>query len=282
MAHTTTSLKIGKYQLQQLLGQGSFGTVYLCRHDDSGALACVKLENLEINDQQIAFEYRLYRRLEKSPAASFVPKALSFGESGEYRYMLLELGGKDLSHVVDSYEPREKLKIFHNLVTGLEHFHNAGILHRDIKPKNILIRRGSISKIMIIDVGLAKRYRLDGRHHCNQWKKTAVGTSRYSSAYSQMFTETSRRDDLISACYSMVVVFGRTLPWQNLKGTKKQKQAKTLELKRISTPAEVCIGCPASTREIYRHVVQLGFAEKPNYELYRRLIRVDLEKQKTV
>lgn len=275
---TSASLKIGKYELRQLLGQGSFGAVYLCRHEDTGELVCVKLENMETSDQQIALEYRLYHRLANSPAASFVPQALSFGESGEYRYMLLELGGVDLSHVVDTYQTRDKLKIFHNLVTGLEHFHNAGVIHRDIKPKNILIRRGSVSKIMIVDVGLAKRYRMDGRHHTNQRKKTAVGTSRYSSAYSQMFTESSRRDDVISACYSMVIVFGHKLPWKSLHGTKEHKTTRTQELKRLCTPAEVCVGCPASVREIYRHALQLGFAQKPDYELYRQLIRVDLGK----
>lgn len=255
-----------------LLGEGSFGVVYLCRHLKDGHMACAKLENLQTATAQVMYEYRLYRKLARTPAASFVPKAYRQGEAGDFRFMILELGGKDLSTIVDTHSESEKMAIFRNLISALRAIHDSGVVHRDIKPKNILLKPGSRTSIVVVDLGLAKIYRSGLKHIPNRNKTSIAGTSRYASVPSQMCTQTSRRDDMFSLCYTMLVLFGRSFPWQNLKGDKKKKLRETVRLKRTLSPEEVCKGCPDAIRVVYTMVMQLGFGQRPEYEAYQKAI----------
>lgn len=265
-------LAVGGYELLNLLGEGSFGVVYLCRHMKEKYMACAKLENLQTTTAQVVYEYRLYRKLARTPAASFVPKAYRQGEAGDFRFMILELGGKDLSTIVDTHSEAEKMLIFRNLLSALRAIHDGGVVHRDIKPKNILLKPGSRTDVFVVDLGLAKICRSGLKHIPNRNKTSIAGTSRYASVPSQMCTQTSRRDDMYSLCYTMLVLFGRTLPWQNLKNDKKKKLLETVRLKRILSPSEVCRGCPDPIRIIYTMVMQLGFSQRPEYEAYQKVI----------
>jgi len=268
---------VNGFQLQRLLGQGSFGRVYLCKHRETGQVACVKLESLDTTAAQVTYEHRLYESLKRTPAAPFVPRSLCCGQSGDYRYLVLALGGKDLSSIIDTYSVKEKLEVFRNLVAALHAFHDAGIVHRDIKPRNILLNpEGGKTDIWLVDLGLTKRYKLCGMHGDNCRKTSAVGTSRYSSVHSQMFCESSRRDDMYSCIYTAVSIFGRKLPWEGLKGTSKQKTIETLRRKRFLPPSVVCRGCPPCVARIYQHVQQLSFKDRPQYQLYMDLITLDI------
>ena len=268
---------VSGYVLTSLIGRGSFGCVYLCQHFTTGEIACVKVEYLKKDRpdvpqmSQVAYEHRLYESLQHTGARGYVPRSLCYGEQpGQFRYMVMTLGGKDLMHVVRSYTKDEKLLVFANVLRALRAFHEAGLLHRDVKPRNILIKRGGCSTdILIVDLGLAKRYSAYGHHIENRHKATAVGTPRYASVNSQLFLENSRRDDLHSCVYTMVTVFGRHLPWEHLgKGDRASKLRETVRLKRLATPARVCRGCPPCLARVYTHVQQLAFAQRPDYEAY--------------
>ena len=239
--------------------------------------ACVKIEYLtsQMKLSQVAYEHRLYESLCNTGARKYVPRSLCYGEEpGQYRYMVMTLGGPDLTHIVASYTVDEKLRVFANVVRGLRAFHNAGMMHRDIKPRNILIKlSGRKTDVLLVDLGLAKRYSQYGVHIENSRKRTAVGTPRYASVNSQMFFENSRRDDLLSCVYTMVTVFGKRLPWEAVTGDREAKTRETLRLKRMLTPAVVCRGCPPCVTTIYHQAQQLAFAEKPYYGAYTVLLR---------
>ena len=268
---------VSGYYLTRLLGRGSYGCAYLCQHGVTGVLACAKVEYLK-KDQpdvpqtsQVAYEHRLYESLQYTGARDYVPRSLCYGEKpGEFRYIVMTLGGNDLTHVVRSYSRDEKLLVFANVLRALRAFHEAGLLHRDVKPRNILVKRGGAkTDILVVDLGLAKRYSSYGHHIENRHKATAVGTPRYASVNSQLFLENSRRDDLHSCVYTMVTVFGKQLPWEHLpKGNRASKMRATVRLKRLATPAEVCRGCPPCLARVYTHVQQLSFSQRPDYEAY--------------
>jgi serine/threonine protein kinase len=269
-------LCVNGFELGRLLGQGSFGRVHLCRNLTTNLVACIKLESIETTVAQVLYEHRLYESLGKTPACKYVPKSLGFGQSGDYRFLIMTRGGKDLTSIIDSYRLDEKLLVFRNVVMGLRAFHRAGVVHRDIKPRNILVKLGCRTDILLIDLGLAKRYSLSGLHSTNCRKKSTVGTSRYASVHSQQFVQSSRRDDMYSCVYAMVSIFGKRLPWEGLKGDSKQKMRETLRRKRLLPPSVVCRGCPPSLVRIYQHVQQLRYDEEPPYELFLRLIDLDM------
>jgi serine/threonine protein kinase len=212
------------FELTHLVGKGAFGVVFGCRCKTTGRLACAKLEPRDAPELQLALECSMYAALSKTTAKKYIPEIICSGVSGDYNFMVMELGGKDISNVGKSVSVASKLRICISLLNAIEAFHKAGFLHRDIKPKNIILRPPTSSsssgfeasnEIMLVDLGLSKRYiQPDGRHHKNRFKNAFVGTSTYCSPYSQMYTEASRRDDMYSMCYTMCTLFMQVLPWQ--------------------------------------------------------------------
>ena len=212
------------FELTHLVGKGAFGVVFGCRCKATGRLACAKLEPRDAPELQLALECSMYAALSKTTAKKYIPEIICSGVSGDYNFMVMELGGKDISHLGKSVHITSKLRICISLLNAIEAFHKAGFLHRDIKPKNIILRPpptsslaalGASDEIMLVDLGLSKRYiQQDGRHHKNRFKNAFVGTSTYCSPYSQMYTEASRRDDMYSMCYTMCTLFMQVLPWQ--------------------------------------------------------------------
>ena len=198
--------------------------MFACRNIATKAIACIKLEAVDAEKPQLALECCMYAHL--TPAKSYILRLLGHGTSGDYRFLVMDLGGCDLSKLAPSCSLRIKLKIFYNLICALEQFSIAGVVHRDVKPKNILLKNSTSSgqfgvpkrldkpDVVLIDFGFSKRFRINGIHHKNRHKELSVGTGTYSSPYSQMFTEASRRDDMYSLCYTMCTVFGKELPWQ--------------------------------------------------------------------
>ena len=137
------------------------------------------------------------------------------------------------------------------LISRVEYIHSRNFIHRDIKPDNFLMgigKRGN--QVNVIDFGLAKKYR-DPKTHLHipyRENKNLTGTARYTSINTHLGVEQSRRDDLESLGYvlmvSLITVGYRliddlqyflrgSLPWQGLKAaTKKQKYDRIMEKSR--------------------------------------------------
>ena len=95
--------------------------------------------------------------------------------------------------------------------------HNKSIIHRDIKPDNIMLGLGPASNtVHLIDFGLTRSI-IDantGKHVAFSTGKGLIGTCRYVSANSHKGHELSRRDDLITLGYVMIRLLTGSLPWQ--------------------------------------------------------------------
>ena len=268
-----TVLVVGEYELRKKLGEGSFGSVFLCRHRSTGHVACAKLEEKHATAPQVRYEYDLYAGMASTPARRFVPSVYCHGEAGDYRYLVMDVGGRDLSSVVATHGPVEKLRLMSSCLDALRAVHDAGLVHRDLKPKNMLLKVGSRTQVLLVDFGLAKGFCPKGRHISNRHKSTIAGTTRFASVPCLMGTEASRRDDLYGLCYSMAAMLGRELPWQSVRGKHDERLQKTLDLKRTLEPRVVFRGCPPPLATIYTHVLQLGFAQRPDYDRYQAILR---------
>ena len=149
--------KFGRYKIKSALGAGGMGEVFLAEDVELGRLAAIKVLSAVATDA-----HRIRRFIQEAKAASALnhPNILTIYEIGEFeglRFMATEyIKGQTLGRFLHHSKPNiaEILKIAVQIVSALEAAHEAEIVHRDIKPDNVMIRTDGIVKIL--DFGLAK------------------------------------------------------------------------------------------------------------------------------
>jgi len=173
----------GKYKLLQLLGVGGMGKVYLCEHIRLKRLVALKVLTLDPNKDASAVE-RFSR--EAVAAANLksphIVRAHDIDQDGQLHYFVMEyVDGSSLQEIVKKHGPLEISRACHYIsqaALGLQHAHEAGWVHRDIKPGNLLLDRAGTVKIL--DMGLARFFYEPGKGITERLDDNAVlGTADY-------------------------------------------------------------------------------------------------------
>ena len=130
--------------------------------------------------------------------------------------------------------------------------------------------------VYAIDFGLAKRYRdpRTGDHIPYKDGKSLTGTARYASVNTHLGIEQSRRDDLESLGFVFMYFNRGSLPWQGLRAKTKKEKYDAIKEKKVSTSIEtLCKGFPEEFSTYLNYCHKLGFDEKPDYGLLRKLFK---------
>lgn len=228
-----TSLRQGlisrRYRIKEKLGAGSFGTVYLAMDISTGNLVAVKIEPGRTQHPQLMHEAKILKAMQ---GVIGFPKLYWYGQLGDCVAMVMERLGPTLDAVFCSwgkrYFPVNLVAMFGiQLLKRLRALHEAGFIHRDVKPENFLLgNTQEPSTTFCVDFGLGKRWRdINGKHIPFITGRSLTGTARYASVNAHAGYEPSRRDDLISLGYSLIYFAkGGHLPWQGLKASNKDKK----------------------------------------------------------
>ncbi len=154
---------LGRLHLVRRLGSGGFATVWLYRDDELDSLVAVKVladnwsERLDLRERFLD-EARILRRAD----SDHVVRVHDIGETGDgIPYFVMTYA--DLGTVADLIEEGEPLDVAETVdlveqaADGLSVLHALGIVHRDIKPQNLLLRSdGDGRRLLVADLGLAK------------------------------------------------------------------------------------------------------------------------------
>ncbi|MEG4056889.1 MULTISPECIES: protein kinase domain-containing protein [unclassified Microcoleus] len=159
------TLQGGKYTLEQELGRGGFGITFRANHRYLGQPVVIKTLNESLRQQPNFAEFdRKFqdeaRRLASCVHPNIVRVSDFFVEDGQ-PYMVMDyIAGQNLGDVVGSNHPLpENLAILYITQIGaaLKVVHQKGLLHRDVKPQNILLRQGT-QEVVLIDFGIAREF----------------------------------------------------------------------------------------------------------------------------
>ncbi len=148
---------IDRYELEALIGRGGMGEVY--RGHDTRLRRKVALKVLRQDKEQTDAVARLVREARAAAALSH-PNAVAIhdlGESDGLSFIVMELvnGMPLLAYVGDARVPlARKLRWCADIARALGSAHKAGIIHRDVKPSNVMISDDDVAKVL--DFGLAK------------------------------------------------------------------------------------------------------------------------------
>uniref|UniRef100_A0A6I8PN54 Rho-associated protein kinase 2 n=1 Tax=Ornithorhynchus anatinus TaxID=9258 RepID=A0A6I8PN54_ORNAN len=171
--------KAEDYDVVKVIGRGAFGEVQLVRHKASQKVYAMKLlskfEMIKRSDSAFFWEERDIMAFANSP---WVVQLFCAFQDDRYLYMVMEyMPGGDLVNLMSNYDVPEKWAKFYTaeVVLALDAIHSMGLIHRDVKPDNMLLDKHGHLKLA--DFGTCMKMDETGMVHCD----TAVGTPDYIS-----------------------------------------------------------------------------------------------------
>ena len=114
-------------------------------------------------------------------------------------------------------EQKELIQYTCKMITILQTIHNIGVIHRDIKPQNFMMKN---EEIFLIDFGLSTIFVDEDLKHIepNNESTFIIGTPKFISLHIHNGKDASRRDDIISLMYLYIYMINDlSLPWENVK-----------------------------------------------------------------
>ena len=150
---------VGPYRIEAILGEGGMGQVFRAAHEQTGARVALKL----LKPEYAADEGLIRRLLREARAARTVEHRhlvglLDAGEADGRHYLALELvpgvSVGDRIKDVGALALEDVVRIAAGVAAGLDALHDAGIVHRDVKPANVLLDADGAARLT--DFGLAK------------------------------------------------------------------------------------------------------------------------------
>ncbi len=191
----------GRYERQVCLGRGACGVVYLARDRVIGRTVALKVIEFgtSFSDEVRAEMAARSEREARAAGALNHPNIVTIHDAGTWEggtsfFIVMEyVEGQTLSSLLDKgpLAPRETVRIGTEIADALEYAHHLGVVHRDVKPANILIRKDGAAKIA--DFGVA---RLDSSEltHTGQW----VGSPAYMSPEQAQGLPADARSDIFA------------------------------------------------------------------------------------
>jgi eukaryotic-like serine/threonine-protein kinase len=160
----TGSQAYGAYDVVAKIAEGGMGSVYKGRHRLTGELVAIKVLSPQMAKNQV-----LRRRLEQEYNAAHalnhpnIVRAIDFSDQGTLPFLVMEfVEGESLGQRIEDHgkiEENEAIEIITQVAHGLQKAHREGLIHRDVKPDNVLVTLDGVAKLT--DLGLVKELEAD-------------------------------------------------------------------------------------------------------------------------
>ena len=155
----TKGFFLGKYKLLEPLGAGGMSFVYLAENPLLGQRRAIKvLPKSKVTDS--SYLERFYREARAAAQLNHpnIVRTFDIDQQGDQHYMVMEfIDGEDLSSLVKRIGPlpiNDAINYLRQATAALQHAHQAGLIHRDVKPGNLLLNKQG--QVKLLDLGLAK------------------------------------------------------------------------------------------------------------------------------
>jgi serine/threonine-protein kinase len=194
----TETLAEGRYRVERVLGRGGMAVVYLAHDKELRRPVAVKVlaEHLA-GDESLRERFLQEARLAGRLSHPNVVQVYDAGETDGQPFIVMEfVPGRTLSDA-GKLPPEEAVQLVLQACAGLQHAHEAGLVHRDVKPGNLIVREDGVLKIA--DFGIARA--------ADSTRLTQLGTILGTAAY--LAPEQAAGEDVTAAAdiYSLGAVF---------------------------------------------------------------------------
>ncbi len=270
--------RIGKYTVEKEVGHGGFGIVYLAIDPDVGQPVAIKRLRAE-GDPDLLKRFQLEIRTTASLRHKNIVTIHASGQEAGDPYLVMEfLEGQTLKQVIQEQRPLtllEKVRIMTQVADGLAYAHSKGVVHRDVKPENIMLLPDDGVKIM--DFGIAL-----GPERNTKVTQTGglIGTPLYFAPEQIEGYKANEQTDIFSYGNVYYELLTGVHPFVEYKNDWKSLQLAILSYEPRSL-AELAPGCPESLETLVHRTLakqpELRYQKFDEIQLDSEAILVDLK-----
>jgi serine/threonine protein kinase/tetratricopeptide (TPR) repeat protein len=187
----------GRYEILQLLGEGGMGAVYKASDRELDRFVALKVIRPELgSNPAILARFKQELLLAHQVTHRNVIRIYDLGEAEGLRFITMEyIEGQDLRSIIrekKKFAPEEAVDVIQQVCQALDAAHSVGVIHRDLKPQNIM-QDGS-GRILVMDFGLARTLEGDGMTQTG----AIVGTMEYMSPEQALAKDLDQRSDIFA------------------------------------------------------------------------------------
>ncbi|MFO0843698.1 MAG: serine/threonine-protein kinase [Gemmataceae bacterium] len=210
---------LGSYKILQPLGQGGMGAVFLAEHIAMKRRVALKVVQTDKSQDKLALE-RFHREARSAAALDHpnIVRLFDVGQQAKVSYLAMEyVDGDPLDTLLDKGEPppySQAVAYVVQAAAGLQHAHEKGMVHRDIKPHNLMVTKDGTVKLL--DMGLARCYQNEADNLTGSLgtENEAVGTADYVSPEQALNKELDARSDIYSLGATLYALIAGFPPFQ--------------------------------------------------------------------
>jgi serine/threonine-protein kinase len=202
---------LGRYEIRGVLGEGAMGRVYEAYDPKLERRVAIKTALAQKLKQRFEREVRAAARLNHPN----IVQVYDFGAEGELAFIVMEhVDGRELKDYFDAqarFDLDTVLALMRDLLEALHFAHEAGIIHRDVKPANVMLAGG---RAKLMDFGVAHYTDPQGEELEATRAGTLVGTPAYMSPEQIQGQPVDRRSDIFSAGIVLYQMLTWSKPFQ--------------------------------------------------------------------
>ena len=245
-----------QYEVVRPVGAGGMGQVYQGRQLSTGGRVAIKLMSTLDRSQKTIDRFKYEAETTAQLTHPNTVRILDFGSDGDVFYLVMEyLSGTDLTRFLrpDGQSDAFVSHVLFQTVCSLAEAHSRGVVHRDIKPNNIMLLHhvGHPSFVKVIDFGIARA--IGGPGHGTLGILGTIGYIAPEQASGDLVPD-ARTDLYALGCVAYELLTGR-LPFDGI--THKSAPLEVLEAHRAGNPTEISEIRPSTDPELAQLIMRL-------------------------
>ncbi len=247
---------IAGHRVERFLGQGGMGQVYLCRDLTLKREAALKIIASRAVTPEQAERFLKEAQLASQIHHPNVVTVYSAGQHGPHYFMLMRyVKGENLAQLVrrlgGPLPHRKALRMVRDAAAGLAAAHRRGLIHRDIKPLNIMVDADDDNRVVLMDFGLA---RSEGPATEMTPTGAILGTPAYMSPEQWHGSRVDKRSDIYSLGATAYFLLTARVPYP---GPPETILAQIVQRRKPTPVHEVCTGIPRNVSDLIARALAL-------------------------
>ena len=264
---------VNKYIINSKIGKGQFGKIYKGKYKKTNENIAVKFEDIDSEIKLLKHETTILNYLFNKGSKN-TPYVYWYGIYKKYYGLIIPYYDCTLDYYLIHNEISKNniIKMISKMINILQTIHNIGVIHRDIKPQNFMIKN---EEIFLIDFGLSTIFVDEYLKHIEPKNDSSfiIGTPKFISLHIHNGKDASRRDDVISLMYLYLYMNNDLqLPWENVQDRQDEYSPhhilhfKNQERKRMKELFQKNIYENTKERKIFYYIYLIEFKENPLYQ----------------